>query len=103
MSNSTVQDLFFAYTSLKLTVAVVDRLSRLYYDQSKLSCFVKVSNVLHTLIVVKYAHARTIFKQSQLFECGGIYGIDDALQKLKLSNELECGAFIYRMAYETYI
>ena len=40
-----------------------------------------------------------------LFERGSTYGIDDALQKSKMSNELERGGikFIYGMTYETYI
>ena len=35
--------------------------------------------------------ARAKLKQSQLFEHGGIYEIDDALQNRSCSNELEHG------------
>ena len=35
-------------------------------------------------------------KLSQLFERGGVYGIDDALQNRRLSNELEHGGIYLR-------
>ena len=49
---------------------------------------------MHTVVVVKYARAK--LKQSQLFEHGGINGIDDALQNRRLSNELEHGGIYLR-------
>ena len=72
-------------------VAVVGRLGD--YNQA-VSC--RESNV-HPF-VVEYAK----LKQSQLFEHGGIYGIEWRLAKSKLSNELERGG-TYGMTYDTYI
>ena len=69
------------------------------------SCVVSwvVSSNVHTLVVVvEYTPiACAKLKQSRLFERGGIYGIDDALQNRSCPMNWNTGAFIYGMTYDT--